>query len=123
MVEALKPQALQREISVKADLVQTAFRKLREVRHTQLQMLPQAQHAWSQFTSWAILLPLCHICMATWACTFVVTRCLAGGTGQQSMSNAQAKQTCTNLHVCDQEYLSMGYGVAPTMAAERQADY
>ena len=30
MVEQLKPQALKREISVKADLVQLAFRKLRE---------------------------------------------------------------------------------------------
>ena len=30
MVEQLKPQALKREISVKADLVQIAFRKLRE---------------------------------------------------------------------------------------------
>ena len=31
MVEELKPHVLKREISVKADLVQIAFRKLREV--------------------------------------------------------------------------------------------
>ena len=41
MVEQLRPQALRREISVKADLVQIAFRKLRE--EYLVRFMPSAQ--------------------------------------------------------------------------------
>ena len=51
MVEELKPHVLKREISVKADLVQIAFRKLREVCRLTPSCIPCATpSAWQQQT-------------------------------------------------------------------------
>ena len=96
MVEALKPQALQREISVKADLVQTAFRKLREVRHAQLQVPPHVQHACPLHK---LGYPAAALPWSAWQLRLAFLCSSAWNTVQRSKPIAQANHTCTNL-VC-----------------------